>query len=86
MEKDEFIAELANAVTWLQNNERKCMFKNYRLVKIKLPTFIVKELKKRCKKVVAVNTGDYFMGIPVEEDKNISRPQYVIEGDLEIIC
>ena len=86
MNNEEFITELADAVAWLRANERKCMFKNYRLVKIKLPSFIVKELEKRCEKIVAVKTENYFMGIPVEEDKHISRPQYVIEGDLEIIC
>lgn len=71
--------------------DQECLVKNFRLVRVILPTELMEELRARTKEVVMppINSLEglkvTMCSIPVEEDKCARRIRYVIEGDLQIL-
>lgn len=85
------IYEKINKALDIQRYEQECLVKNFRLVKVILPTSVMKELIKQCNKVKKTNLENVegivatVMSVPVEEDKYATRIRYVIEGDLKVL-
>lgn len=66
-----------------------CRVKNFKLIKVLLPTSVIKELKKNSHEIICEmkNTSDFivgqFNGVPCEEDEYATNIRYVIEGEIE---
>ena len=66
-----------------------CRIKNFKLVKVLLPTSVIKELKKNSHEIIGEmkNTSDFSVGhfncVPCEEDEYATNIRYVIEGEIE---
>ena len=88
-----FTTELQRVLRTAREFDKVYCFTNARLIKIKLPTYIYKELVDRVKEVRIVEHKEeditsYFgiyYGVPIEEDKDITNVQYVIEGYIKIL-
>lgn len=89
-ELTETIYEKINKALEIQRYEQECLVRNFRLVKVILPTNVMKELVELCSKVKRPNLEKVGMvasvvSLPVEEDKTATRIRYVIEGDLKFL-
>ena len=87
-ETNEIIYSMIDAIKRVEALQLTAIFKNFHLKKIILPLEIYEELKKQCQTIVKdsiVSDYDYFMGIPVECNENISHIQYVVEGDFAYV-
>lgn len=87
-ETSEIIYSMIDAIKRVEALQLTAIFKNFHLKKIILPLEIYEELKKQCQTIVKdsiVSDYDYFMGIPVECNENISHIQYVVEGDFAYV-
>ena len=66
-----------------------CRVKNFKLVKVLLPTSVIKELKENNHGIIGEikNTSDFivfqFNCVPCEEDESATNIRYVIEGEIE---
>lgn len=77
----------------IQRCEQQCLVKNFRLVRVILPTELIEELRARAKEVVTPKIDSKegltltatLCSVPVEEDKYATRIRYVIEGDLKFL-
>lgn len=73
----------------IQRYEQTCLVRNFRLVKVIVPTNVMKELIMQCNKVKKINLENIegiattIMSVPIEEDETATRIRYVIEGDLK---
>lgn len=82
------IYEKINEALAVQRYGQQCLVRNFRLVKVILPSDVMKELRKQSSVVKMPSDKDIadykmtFMSVPVEEDKYATRIRYVIEGDL----
>lgn len=80
---------LINSIEILKEKENKCLVRHFRLVKVILPASMVEQIKNEFSPDHATGLEDgqvySFTGIPVEKDYHIKRPQFVIEGDLELL-
>ena len=84
------VLEEINKALSIQRYEQECLVRNFRLVKVILPTSIMKELEEQSSKVKIPNLEKEgmvatVMSVPVEEDKYATRIRYVIEGDLKVL-
>lgn len=85
------IYEKINEALNIRRYEPECLVRNFRLVKVILPSDVMKELKKRSSVVKMPSDKDIadykatFVSVPIEEDKYATRIRYVIEGDLKVL-
>lgn len=79
--------EQMNIASLLSQFDNDCHIKHCKILKVYLPTWVVRELKKQCivkePKTVECEIST-FMGIPCEEDKTAQTVRYVVEGVLEL--
>lgn len=80
---------LINSIEILKGKESECLVKHFRLVKVILPASMVEQIKNEFSpdNATGLEEGQVhsFTGIPVEKDYHIRKPQFVIEGDLELL-
>lgn len=83
------IEEIQKALT-AQRFHEECLVRDFRLVKVILPSYVMRELEKRIN-VIEPNIDPVkgfkvtMLSVPVEEDKTATRIRYVIEGDIKIL-
>lgn len=92
-EVQDFQVILQKAVNAIKTIQHKCLIHNFNLVEIQLPVEMYQVLKQSSlyKSEIKKDTDDLrgffgtFEGIRVVEVPYISRPRYVVEGDLQIL-
>lgn len=84
------IYEKINKALDIQRYGQTCLVRGFRLLKVILPSNVVRELERR-QSPIAPNTDPVngikvsIVSVPVEEDENATRIRYVIEGELELL-
>ena len=92
-ETQEFEVMLQKAVNAIRAVRQKCLIHNFNLVEIQLPVEMYQVLKQSSlyQSEIKKDTDDLrglfgtFEGVRVVEVPYISRPRYVVEGDLQIL-
>ena len=89
---DDFEGNIKKAIRLMVEAEPKYEIRGFRIVKVKLPSDVYEELRRRYQQTIIKQGGkgdlvyvSAYMGIPIEEDKDITNVQYVIEGHIKIL-